>query len=126
MYLTEAVVLRRSSGNEEQLMNHIAFFPEGGHCVKVDGRIAGSITDLIASFRIVNPDHIWTEITDDGYIHNHYPDGNTLYIVIYASLNYGLPMEWMTHSKFSINNQSALFLSCQSFCDQGVINHMDF
>jgi ribosomal protein S18 acetylase RimI-like enzyme len=67
--------------NEEQLNNHVRLFPEGAVCVEVEGVLAGSITGLLVSFDPDHPDHTWEEITDSGYIRNHDPNGDTLYIV---------------------------------------------
>lgn len=67
--------------NEEQLANHVALFPEGAHCIEVEGVLAGSITGLIVEWSPDDPDHSWAEITDNGYIRNHTPGGNTLYLV---------------------------------------------
>jgi ribosomal protein S18 acetylase RimI-like enzyme len=67
--------------NREQLSNHVALFPEGALCVEVEGEVAGSITGLLVDFDPAHADHTWEEITDSGYIRNHRPDGNTLYIV---------------------------------------------
>lgn len=67
--------------NEEQLKNHVRLFPEGALCVEVDGRLAGSLTGLCVHFNPAHPTHKWEEITDNGYIRNHNPKGNTLYIV---------------------------------------------
>lgn len=67
--------------NEEQLENHITLFPEGALCIEVDGEMAGSMTGLIVNFDPEHPNHTWEEITDGGYIRNHDPKGNTLYVV---------------------------------------------
>lgn len=67
--------------NEEQLHNHVTRFPEGALCAEVDGKLAGSITGLIVQMKTVDLDHSWAEVTDNGYIRNHDPGGNTLYIV---------------------------------------------
>ncbi|NUM54416.1 MAG: GNAT family N-acetyltransferase [Candidatus Hydrogenedentes bacterium] len=67
--------------NEEQLNNHVALFPEGAHCIEVEGALAGSITGLIVNWSPNDTDHSWSEITDHGYIRNHDPSGNTLYVV---------------------------------------------
>jgi ribosomal protein S18 acetylase RimI-like enzyme len=67
--------------NEEQLTNHVTLFPEGALCVEVDGELAGSMTGLLVDFDPAAPDHTWAEMTDEGYIRNHRPDGNTLYVV---------------------------------------------
>lgn len=67
--------------NEQQLTNHVTLFPEGAICVEVDGVLAGSMTGLCVHFDPEHPSHTWEEITDAGYIRNHEPNGNTLYIV---------------------------------------------
>lgn len=66
--------------NREQLTNHVTLFPEGALCVEVDGVLAGSVTSLVNNFDPAGPSHSWAEATDQGYIRNHKPDGNTLYI----------------------------------------------
>nr|WP_267152190.1 GNAT family N-acetyltransferase [Tumebacillus lacus]MCX7570946.1 GNAT family N-acetyltransferase [Tumebacillus lacus] len=67
--------------NEEQLTNHVTRFPEGAVCVEIDGRIVGSITGLVVDLPDPQQAHTWAEITDEGYIRNHDPQGDTLYIV---------------------------------------------
>ncbi|WP_211747447.1 GNAT family N-acetyltransferase [Paenibacillus sp. Marseille-Q4541] len=67
--------------NKEQLLSHVTRFPKGALCVEVEGEIAGSMTGLGTNFDPAHPDHTWSEATDDGYIRNHRPDGDTLYIV---------------------------------------------
>lgn len=67
--------------NQEQLTNHITLFPEGAICVEVDGVLAGSMTGLLVKFDPSHPEHKWEDVTDSGYIRNHDPQGDTLYIV---------------------------------------------
>lgn len=67
--------------NEEQLHNHVTLFPEGALCIEMNGELAGSMTGLLVDFDPHHPEHTWEEITDNGYIGNHNPDGNTLYVV---------------------------------------------
>lgn len=67
--------------NREQLENHVSLFPEGAVCVEYDGRIIGSLTGLLVRFDSEEPDHTWEDMTDGGFIRNHDPDGDTLYIV---------------------------------------------
>jgi ribosomal protein S18 acetylase RimI-like enzyme len=66
--------------NEEQLKNHVELFPEGAFCVGVDGEVVGSMTALIVNYK-PGDTHSWEEVTDNGYIRNHNPKGNTLYVV---------------------------------------------
>ncbi|WGV57028.1 GNAT family N-acetyltransferase [Brevibacillus brevis] len=67
--------------NQEQLTNHITLFPEGAICIEVDGVLAGSMTGLLVKFDPAHPEHKWEDVTDSGYIRNHDPEGDTLYIV---------------------------------------------
>lgn len=66
---------------KEQLEQHVALFPEGALCAEIDGRLVGSMTGLIVQLDQLDKTHTWSEITDNGYIRNHHPNGNTLYIV---------------------------------------------
>ncbi len=74
---------------KEQLKSQIEIFPEGQFCVEYDGKIIGSASSLIINFDEFDDQHSWEEITDDGYITNHDPDGNNLYGI-----------EIMTHPDF--------------------------
>ncbi|OKL35271.1 GNAT family N-acetyltransferase [Domibacillus mangrovi] len=91
--------------NVEQLQNHVSLFPEGALCIEVDGRIAGSMTGLLVDFDPAHPEHTWEEITDNGYIRNHNPKGNTLYVVdigvspLYRKLGLG---KWLMQSMYEI------------------------
>jgi len=67
--------------NREQLRNHVTLFPQGAICVEVEGVLAGSMTGLLVDFDPEHPDHTWEEATDCGYIRNHNPRGDTLYVV---------------------------------------------
>lgn len=67
--------------NVDQLTNHTTLFPEGALCIEVEGEMAGSMTGLVVEFDPLYPWHNWGEITDNGYIGNHNPNGDTLYVV---------------------------------------------
>ena len=67
--------------SREQLENHVSLFPEGAICVEHDGRIIGSLTGLLVKFDPKELDHTWEDMTDNGFIRTHDPDGDTLYIV---------------------------------------------
>ena len=67
--------------NEAQLDNHVTLFPQGALCVEIDGRPVASSTALLIDWDPSDADHSWEQITDCGYITNHRPGGNTLYIV---------------------------------------------
>ncbi len=63
----------------EQLESHIQIFPEGQFCVTYEDEIIGSCSSLIINFDEYDNQHTWKEITDDGYITNHDPEGDNLY-----------------------------------------------
>ncbi|WP_018130296.1 GNAT family N-acetyltransferase [Effusibacillus pohliae] len=91
--------------NTEQLKNHVTLFPEGALCVEVNGVVAGSMTGLLVDFDPNHPEHTWEEITDGGYIRNHNPNGNTLYVVdisvrpAYRKLGLG---KWLMLSMYEV------------------------
>jgi len=64
---------------KSHLKSHIDIFPEGQFCVEVDGKIIGSCSSLIVNFNEYDDHHTWDDITDEGYITNHNPDGFNLY-----------------------------------------------
>ncbi|WP_322907615.1 GNAT family N-acetyltransferase [Paenibacillus sp. SGZ-1009] len=66
--------------NREQLHEHHTRFPQGALCVEIDGKLAGSMTGLIVAFDESQPQHTWEQMTDHGYIRNHDPHGDTLYV----------------------------------------------
>lgn len=66
--------------NSEQLTQHLNHFPAGALCAETGGRIIGSMTGLIISLDQYGHNHSWDTITDSGYIRNHDPEGDTLYI----------------------------------------------
>ncbi len=63
----------------EQLQSHIEIFPAGQLCVEYDGRIIGASSSLIIDFNEYEDRHTFDEITDDGFITNHDPEGMHLY-----------------------------------------------
>ncbi|RBW69370.1 bifunctional GNAT family N-acetyltransferase/carbon-nitrogen hydrolase family protein [Bacillus taeanensis] len=63
----------------EHLESHLRIFPEGQFCVEYDGEIIGSCASLIINFDEYDDQHTWDDITDEGYITNHDPDGYNLY-----------------------------------------------
>jgi len=67
--------------NKDQLREHITRFPEGALCAEVGGRLVGSMTGLIVRDEQLAGAHTWEAATDGGYIRNHDPAGETLYVV---------------------------------------------
>lgn len=97
--------------NKEQLSNHVSLFPEGALCVEVDGELAGSMTGLVVAYDADHPQHTWAEITNEGYIRNHNPQGNSLYVVDisvsprYRKLGLG---KWMMQTMYEVVVQLGL------------------
>jgi GNAT superfamily N-acetyltransferase len=59
----------------EQIASHVRHFPQGALCVEFNGRLIASATALI----LENPPHSFAAATDNGFIGNHNPHGDTLY-----------------------------------------------
>ncbi len=54
-------------------------FPDGQICLLVDGEIVASASSLIIDLDEYGEWHAWTDVSDNGYIRNHDPEGDTLY-----------------------------------------------
>jgi predicted amidohydrolase/ribosomal protein S18 acetylase RimI-like enzyme len=65
--------------NPEQLNSQLEIFPEGQICIEYDGKIIASSSSLIVDFDIHEDYDSWQRISDNGYITNHNPEGDTLY-----------------------------------------------
>ncbi|MCB1101907.1 MAG: GNAT family N-acetyltransferase, partial [Kiritimatiellae bacterium] len=65
--------------SREQFDSQMELFPEGQFCVEYDGEIVASATSLIVDFDLYSEWHNWKEISDNGYIRNHDPNGDALY-----------------------------------------------
>ncbi len=64
---------------EHEIKNQIGTFPEGQICVEYEGKIVASSGSLIVDIDLYDQDHSWEQISDDGNISNHNPEGDTLY-----------------------------------------------
>lgn len=62
-----------------QLESHIAIFPEGQLVAELDGKVIGSCSSLRMNFDEYDDRHTWNEITNNGFITNHNPNGSNLY-----------------------------------------------
>lgn len=63
----------------DQLYSHLTIFPEGQFVAELDGEIIGSCSSLIINFDEYDDRHTWDDVTNEGYITNHNPDGYNLY-----------------------------------------------
>jgi ribosomal protein S18 acetylase RimI-like enzyme len=68
--------------SRSEFESRIKTFPEGVIAIKSDsGEIVGLITSMIIDKEEVSRLKRWENITSDGMIYRHNPDGNSLYIV---------------------------------------------
>jgi GNAT superfamily N-acetyltransferase len=58
-----------------QIQSHVQHFPQGALCVEYSGRLIASATALV----LEQPPHTFAAATDNGFIGNHNPHGDTLY-----------------------------------------------
>lgn len=63
----------------DQFDSQMRTFPEGQFCVEYDGEVVASCSSLIIDFSEYDDTHSWREISNNGYIDNHDPEGDTLY-----------------------------------------------
>ena len=63
----------------EQYDSQMRLFPQGQLGVEYKGRLVASSSSLIVDFGRHEAWHNWKEISDNGYIRNHDPEGDTLY-----------------------------------------------
>ncbi len=63
----------------EQIASQLAIFPEGQVVIEIEGRIVASSSSLIVDSTSHGDWHDWKLSTDDGFIRNHEPKGDTLY-----------------------------------------------
>ncbi len=65
--------------SREQIAKSVGIFPEGQFGIEIEGRLAASSSSLIIEYDPKAAWHNWKEVSDDGYIRNHDPAGDTLY-----------------------------------------------
>lgn len=63
----------------EHFASQLEIFPEGQICVEYEGEIVGNASSLIIDYRDYEGDHSYEEISDEGFIRNHNPNGVNLY-----------------------------------------------
>ena len=67
------------SWSKEQFESQLKIFPEGQIGVEYQGKLVASSGSLILDFELYKDYHDFDEISDNGYIRNHKPEGTTLY-----------------------------------------------
>jgi predicted amidohydrolase/ribosomal protein S18 acetylase RimI-like enzyme len=63
----------------EHIAAHLETFPSGQLVVEVDGEVVASSSSLVIDFDEYEEGHTWMEISGEGTISNHDPEGDTLY-----------------------------------------------
>ncbi len=63
----------------DQIESQLAIFPEGQFVIEYEGRLIASCTSLVVDWDDYEPEHSWKEISGEGYLTTHNPDGDTLY-----------------------------------------------
>ncbi|MGM9949421.1 MAG: GNAT family N-acetyltransferase [Lysinibacillus sp.] len=63
----------------EHLYSHLSIFPEGQIVAEFEGQVIGSCSSLRINFDEYDDRHTWSDITDNGFITNHDPNGYNLY-----------------------------------------------
>ncbi len=64
---------------KDQIESQIKIFPEGQICVEYEGELVASSSSLIVDFDLYEDWHNWKNLSDNGYIRNHNPYGDTMY-----------------------------------------------
>ena len=64
---------------KEQFHSQIEIFPKGQLCIELDGEIVATSSSLVVDEEDFGAWHTFKEVSDNGYIRNHDPDGDTLY-----------------------------------------------
>lgn len=68
-----------SAWTKEQFESQLTVFPEGQIGIDLDGVLVASSSSLILDFALYKDWQGWEEISDNGFIRNHNPHGNTIY-----------------------------------------------
>src|SRR5512135_533298 len=63
----------------QQFQSLISTFPEGQILIEYDGKVVASSCSHIINFSAYSETSSWKELTNDGFITNHNPKGDTLY-----------------------------------------------
>lgn len=63
----------------EQLLAHLRRFPEGQFGMAHDGRLVGTCTNMLTQRSEALAPHTWHQITGNGLLTTHRPDGDVLY-----------------------------------------------
>lgn len=65
--------------SREQFTSQITRFPEGQICIEDNGKVVAAAISLIVDYKRYGDSHTYREITGNGYLTTHDPNGDTLY-----------------------------------------------
>ena len=63
----------------EHIQSQLRVFPAGQMVVEYEGKVVASSASVVVAFAEYEDWHDWRVMSDDGYIRNHDPQGDTLY-----------------------------------------------
>ncbi|MDX1654108.1 MAG: hydrolase, partial [Candidatus Competibacteraceae bacterium] len=63
----------------EQFASQIARFPEGQICIEDNGKVVAGAISLVVDYSRYGDNHTYDQITGNGYLTTHDPNGDTLY-----------------------------------------------
>ncbi len=74
---------------KEQFSSQIARFPEGQICIEDNGKVVAAAVSLLVDYNRYGDKHTYKQITGNGYLTTHDPNGDTLYGVdIFVHVHY--------------------------------------
>lgn len=65
--------------SEKQYLSQLEHFPEGQLCIEDKGEVIAAAISVVVDYDRYGDNHSYREITGDGYITTHDPNGDTLY-----------------------------------------------
>ncbi|TVP92683.1 MAG: GNAT family N-acetyltransferase [Thioalkalivibrio sp.] len=65
--------------SQDQFTSQITRFPEGQICIEDNGKVVAAAISLIVEYRRFGDQHNYWQITGNGFLTTHDPDGDTLY-----------------------------------------------
>ncbi len=71
--------LMHGAWSKETIASQISRFPEGQLCIEDNGRVVAVAISMIVEYRKFGDNHTYAQVTADGNLTNHNPDGDTLY-----------------------------------------------
>ena len=64
---------------KEEFLSQLEHFPEGQFCIEDNGKLVAAVVSMIVKYSNFGDKHTYDQITSEGYLRNHDPEGDTLY-----------------------------------------------